>query len=110
MVDCCANPGCHADFRLFNNGDLYALERPLENTEFFWVCSECAPQFDLMLEVDGRLSFRQRSDRMQARPANPDGTLRLISSSARRIAWRDTTPSDGPRTKQKFYDRAGFAN
>jgi hypothetical protein len=110
MVDCCASPGCRADFRQFNSGDLYALERRSENTEFFWLCSECAPRFDLLLDSEGRLTFQSRGDRSHHRPANPEGTLRLISSSAHHVPWHHSAPSDEPRVAQNFHDRGGFAN
>jgi len=110
MIDRCASPGCCADFRQFNSGDLYALERRSANTEFFWLCSECAPQFDLLLDSEGSLAFRPRSDHPHHRPANPEGTLRLVSSSVHRMPWHNSAPSDEPRVAQNFHDRGGFAN
>lgn len=110
MVDCCANPGCHADFRLFHSGDLYALERRSANTEFFWLCSECAPQFDLLLDVAGRLSFRPRGERVLRRPDNPDRNLRLVSRAATRNPWHDATPSGESLLIKNFNDWEAFAN
>jgi len=110
MVDCCANPGCNEDFRLFNSGDLYALERRSANTEFFWLCSECAPQFDLLLSATGHLSFRPRSDGRQARSADPGSTLRLVSSATHRLPRRNTIPADEPRAFRKLGEQDELAN
>jgi hypothetical protein len=110
MVDCCVNPECRADFRQFNSGDLYALERRAANTEFFWLCSECAPQFDLLLDVAGRLSFRPRGERGLRRPDNPDRNLRLVSRAATRNPWRDAVPADEPRAFRKFGERRELAS
>jgi hypothetical protein len=110
MIDRCAKPGCGADFRLFNSGDVYALERRSESTEFFWLCSECAPQFDLLLNADGRPSFHPRGERSQARPANPELMLRLVSPATRRIPSNMTAPSDEPRSLQNSSERSGLAN
>jgi hypothetical protein len=110
MVDCCANPGCHADFRLFNSGDLYALERRSTNTEFFWLCSECAPQFDLLLDIAGRLTFRSRGERGQRRPDNPDRSLRLVSRAATQNTWRNAIPSGESRVTPNFSDQGTLAN
>jgi hypothetical protein len=110
VVDCCANPGCHADFRQFNSGDLYALERRSANTEFFWLCSECAPHFDLLLSAEGRLSFHTRINGRQTRPANPESTLRLVSSATHGFPWRNTVQVDEPRTFRKLGERRELAN
>jgi hypothetical protein len=110
MVDCCANPGCRADFRRFSSGDIYALERRSENTEFFWLCSECAPHYDLLLNADGRPSFRPRGEPREAHPANPEGTLRLVSPAARRNPWRNAAPSDEPRSLRNFNLQEGLAS
>jgi hypothetical protein len=110
VVDCCANPGCDADFRLFHSGDLYALERHTADTEFFWLCSECAPQYDLLLSAEGRVSFHPRSEGRRGRPANPDSTLRLVSSDTHGFPWGNSTPVDGPRALRKLGERRELAN
>jgi hypothetical protein len=110
MVDCCANPGCRADFKLLKSGDLYALERRSANTEFFWLCSECAPQYDLLLNVDGRLSFRPRGDQLWARPADPEGSLRLVSRAAHRFPWRSAIPTDERRAIYSSSERGRLDN
>ena len=110
MVDTCANPGCRAELKALNCGDLYALERRSADTEFFWMCSACAPEFDLQLSGEGRVSFRPRSARWRARPADREATLRLVSSSGRRMPWRETVPSDEPRVSHTFSDWARRAS
>lgn len=93
MVDCCANPGCRADFRLLNSGALHALERRSADTEFFWLCSECTSQFNLQLDPDGGLSLRPLGERWQAHPANREGRLRLVSRAVHRVPWRQSVPA-----------------
>jgi hypothetical protein len=110
MVDCCANPTCRAEFKMLHSGDLYALERRAADTEFFWLCSECAPQLDLVLNVEGHLSFRPQCDARHARPVDPNITLRLISRAASHNTWRDAAPSDEPRATKNFSRWGGFAS
>jgi hypothetical protein len=96
MVDCCANPACRGEFKMLHSGDLYALERRAANTEFFWLCSGCAPQFDLVLNAEGRLSFRPQSGGRHTHPVDRDANLRLVSRASR-TPWRNAIPSDEPR-------------
>jgi len=94
MVDCCINPACRADFKLLSGGDLYALERRSADTEFFWLCSECASVFDLSLDALGRVGVRQRGDRGEyLRSPHPEGNLRLVTRAVRSLPWRDDTPA-----------------
>ena len=93
MVECCVNPACRTEFKLLSNGDLYAFERQSTNTEFFWICSSCASQFDLCLDASGLVSLRPRAFRGTARPPHPDGDLRLVSFAVRRMSWLQTTPA-----------------
>ena len=99
MISCCVNPACRAEFKLLNAGDLYAHERPSDDTEFFWLCSACAPKVDLQLDPNGRVSVRPRSDINLARPPHPDGDLRLVARPMKRLPWRHMMP---------FGERASF--
>jgi hypothetical protein len=110
MVDCCANLECRAEFKRLHSGNLYARERRASDTEFFWLCSECAPRFDLMLDPDGRLSFRPRSEPRHMHPLNREDNLRLITSSAHRLPWHKTTPSNEPPTTENISDWEGLAS
>ena len=49
MINCCVNPDCSTEFKVFNAGNLYALETRSANTEFFWLCPACEPMVDLCL-------------------------------------------------------------
>jgi hypothetical protein len=99
MVDCCANPACRGEFKMLHCGDLYALERRAIDTQFFWLYSECAPKLDLVLNAEGRLSFRPQSGARHTRPIDPNAILRLVSRASR-TPWRGAIPSDEPRMTQ----------
>ncbi len=83
MLKRCVNPACREEFKLLNGGDLYALERRSDNTEFFWLCSECAVNFDLYLDPAGCVSIRLWNAINHAQPPHPDANLRLISRQTR---------------------------
>jgi len=83
MLKRCVNPACREEFKLLNGGDLYALERRSDNTEFFWMCSECAVNFDLYLDPAGCVSLRLWNAINHAQPPHPDANLRLISRQTR---------------------------
>ncbi len=79
MVNCCANPSCGTEFRFLNGGDLYALERELENTQFFWVCPACCCSLVLELGFDGGVSAKIRSRTTCApHPPRRTGYLKLV--------------------------------
>src|ERR1700688_3775721 len=79
MISCCVNPACRTEFRLFNTGTLYALERRSADTEFFWLCSACVPRVALCLDPTGCVSVRPRCDAVRPQPPHPDGYLRLVA-------------------------------
>jgi hypothetical protein len=110
MVDCCANLEFRAEFKRLHSGDLYARERRSSDAEVFWLCSECAPRFDLLLDSDGRSAFRPRSEPRSAHPPNREDNLRLVSSSARRIPWLTTIPSNEPPVPRGLSDWGGIAS
>lgn len=79
MINCCANPPCRTEFRFLNGGDLYALEREFENTQFFWVCPVCSRSLVLELGLDGSVSAEIRSRTNRApHPPRPTSYLKLV--------------------------------
>jgi hypothetical protein len=92
MVNCCINPACRCEFKLFSSGNLYAHERPVADTEFFWLCSECVSKVDLHLDTAGHVSTRSRGNDRR-RPPHPDGDLRLVSRPILRVPWQHMTPA-----------------
>ena len=105
MISQCVNPDCHAEFRVFNSGFLYALERPSADTEFFWLCSLCADRFKPCLGADGEVAVMPRLQSEGGLPPRWEGEIRLVSAPAQRIPWRSAIPSD--ETAHRF--RFGFA-
>lgn len=85
MVHSCVNPVCRAAFKLLGSGDFYALERRTANTEFFWLCPECASRFELHLDAMGCVSPRVRGERGLANPPRPDANLRLVAHAVRHM-------------------------
>ena len=83
MLKRCVNPACREEFKLLNGGDLYALERRSDNTEFFWLCTECARVYELYLDPVGYVSVRAVSLIHRSPPPHPDANLRLISRQTR---------------------------
>jgi hypothetical protein len=60
MVSCCINPACCAEYRLFDGGELYAVERSV-GMEFFWLCPDCALVFAVYRDPMGQMSLKPRS-------------------------------------------------
>ena len=63
MLSKCANPGCRAAFRYLHTGRLFQFERrdpparvgeriPAQSVEFFWLCDDCAPRFQLVSDAN----------------------------------------------------------
>jgi hypothetical protein len=82
MVSCCINPSCKAEFRSHEAGDLYALEAKAADTEFFWMCEDCAPELALALGSSGGVEVRPRMAG-QRQPPHPLRDLRLMRSRRR---------------------------
>lgn len=78
MVRCCINSACHAEFTVLSGGAVYAYERPSADTEFFWLCSACAPKFELYLDSKGCVLVRERNNLIHPQPPDPDRRLRLV--------------------------------
>jgi hypothetical protein len=94
MLKRCVNSSCCEEFKLLNGGDLYALERRSANTEFFWLCSACAREYELYLDPIGTVSVRDGSLIHRVPPPHPDANLRLIS---RLMRPRPNTMPSGER-------------
>jgi hypothetical protein len=97
MVQHCLNPACRREFQLLHAGDLYALERGSADTEFFWLCSDCACRFDLTVDVSGVVRLSEHGEpRLTSRTAR-DGELRLISRCSRPAPRPDSRPTSEKR-------------
>jgi hypothetical protein len=88
MLTSCVNPACRNEFRFLNTGNLYAFERRSGNTEFFWLCSTCAPLVAHSLDPMGCISVRPQSETVRLKPPHPDGYLRLVAQRKPRTQWR----------------------
>src|SRR5579863_3730884 len=98
MVNVCVNPACGTEFRLLNTGDLYAIEKPSAQTEFFWICAECASRFSLYLDPEGVPVLRSRGDPEQTHPPRLQARLRLVAHARRHMPWQNAVPAGtGPR-------------
>jgi hypothetical protein len=97
MVKGCLNTNCQEEFRVLNAGDLYALEARSADTEFFWLCANCALRYDVALDAMGRVALRPRGKAPSQQPPDLDGHLRLIARSLRPTPRPDAIPS-GERT------------
>ena len=86
MDNCCVNPACRAEFKLLNNGDLYAVGRPLADPEFFWICSACASRFHVGLDAEGEVELRTRTD-WDELPSHLHEGLRLVDRGVRNMPW-----------------------
>jgi hypothetical protein len=107
MINQCVNPACRIEFRLFNSGDLYAIDRPHGYPEYFWVCSTCASQFNVSVDPMGFVSLRPRSERDQEHSADPHVILRLVAHAARHMPWRRSVPAGLHPAVQDSGNRGG---
>jgi hypothetical protein len=96
MVNHCINPDCRVEFDVLSSGDLYAYERRSVDTEFFWLCSECAARNDLYLDAAGCISLRARGAAHHGSPPHPGSKLRLVTRSKRSMPRLQTVPSGDP--------------
>jgi hypothetical protein len=85
MVNNCANPVCRAAFKLLDSGDFYALERQAANTEFFWLCPECASRYELHLNASGSIVPRLRGEQGHADLPRPEACLRLVAHAVQQM-------------------------
>jgi|ERR1700723_3013007 hypothetical protein len=95
MINRCVNPDCGIELKVFNSGNLYALERRSANTEFFWLCSACELLVALRLDLQGSVAVKPRSEKALRQPPHPDNRLRLIPRFAERRPWVDGSRARG---------------
>lgn len=93
MVQHCFNPACSREFQLLHAGDLYALEWQSADTEFFWLCSDCASGFALLLDESGVVRLSRQGEPREGNRTSLHGELRLISRCARPACRPDTRPT-----------------
>lgn len=93
MVQHCFNPACRQEFQLLHAGDLYALEWGSADTEFFWLCSDCACRFTLLLRESGTVALSEHGAPRPANHTTRGGELRLIARCARPAPRPDSRPT-----------------
>jgi len=98
MVNNCANPVCRTAFRLLESGDLYALERQNENTEFFWLCPECASRFELHLNAWGGVVMRLRGEQGEEELHRCDVSLRQVAHAMLNSQKTEQGERSGPKS------------
>jgi hypothetical protein len=91
MVSRCTNPTYQTEFRTLTTGDLYAFEKRSANTEFFWLCSTCAPLVALFLDLTGRVVVGRRFMTELRQQPNPNSYLRLDYSHLEHKPWLRTS-------------------
>jgi hypothetical protein len=102
MVNNCANPVCRAAFKLLDSGDLYALERQTSNTEFYWLCPECASRFELDLNTWSGILLRHRGEQGHADMPRPEASLRLVARAVQHM--QDTQEGERPVLESSIPD------
>jgi hypothetical protein len=95
MINGCVNPDCGIELKVFNSGNLYALERRSADTEFFWLCPACTAVVALRLDPQGSLAVKPRSEKEHRQPPHPDNRLRLIPRFAEPRPWLDGSRARG---------------
>ena len=98
MVNRCSNPDCRVEFDVFRFGDLYAYERHPIETEYFWLCANCAARYDLYLDPDG-VALKARGVFRLGATAGPSERLRLVTRAARTGPRLQTMPA-GERARR----------
>jgi hypothetical protein len=77
---------------------LYALERRSRDTEFFFLCSNCAGRYDLYLDPAGGVSIRPRGTAYRGLPTHSEEGLRVVTRSTSSLPRLKTVPSGERRT------------
>jgi hypothetical protein len=67
MLDHCA--ACPHAFRYLGEGKIYAVEHDDRSVEWFWLCGQCAPHFEISQGVDGHVSVVPKMIPTGQRPA-----------------------------------------
>ncbi len=96
MVKRCINPECRNEFRRLHTGDLFALEADSADTQFVWLCAECAPKFALKVDAAGLLSVGLRSGIARTHSQDFRTRLRLISVHGYDSPWHRARLSSIP--------------
>ena len=79
MIKDCLNPNCINHFAHLGSGEIYAVERPLQEfTEFFWMCAGCLPRFAVALSETGALTAVERRGKMHLPPPNRTFDVRIV--------------------------------
>jgi hypothetical protein len=102
MVNCCVNPLCRTEFQLLDCSDLYALERPGADPEFFWLCSTCASTFDLCLDRVGCILLRTRGENAPVDISPPDARLHRVARARRHMPWNHAIPAGVRQSQRNF--------
>jgi len=98
MTKQCLNHSCTKEWELFGVGDLYLLETHTSKEgrhkiTYFWLCSDCARDFDVQLEECGLVSVCPRSAARVGRIPSPEFDLRLVMRGNREVALRSPQSS-----------------
>jgi hypothetical protein len=67
MLDHCA--ACPHAFRYLGEGKIYATERDDRSIEWFWLCGQCAPHFEIQQAEDGTVAVVPKLTVPKRRPA-----------------------------------------
>ena len=78
MLSNCANPSCSNKFRYLHQGKLFFLKSNrneeitpssrldfaghVDQLHYAWLCDQCAPTFDVVLDSDDQIKIRARYD------------------------------------------------
>ena len=109
MVNCCINPACTAEFRLLRTGDVYAVERPGAGPEFVWLCSVCAPDYELYLGPGGAVSARRRSAAEDSASSPQGAVIRLVERGASGAPLHRPAVADAHPVSGQSGDRGSYA-
>jgi hypothetical protein len=93
MIKRCINSECRNEFRHLHAGNLYALDRGVSDTQFVWMCADCAPKLAIAIDAAGTISLQGRMPTTQSGsgsrtvPASHAARLRLLSSYEPKGLW-----------------------
>ena len=106
MASRCVNPACRREFKFFNTGDLYALERRSADSGFFWHCSACVPRVPLYLDPTGCVSVGPRCDAVRPPPPDLDRYLRLVAQRKATYTLAPRHPCPGADALKGIWTRS----
>jgi hypothetical protein len=61
MINCCANPNCSTGY-CESTREKMSVAKGRSGLEFFWLCHNCAPHYDLALGAGKRVRLRPRPE------------------------------------------------